>query len=184
MTTPKEERLRRKAEEAAKELVRRKPPEGKVPVDYGSLAPNRALTTRRLWPPIPDFMVRGWYEDQPFTCVDCGAVEVWLASQQKSWFEAAKGNIFSCAIRCRVCREKERLRRDEARRAYYEGLLRKHRRLERLRPRPAPISSDSPPMEAAQIETSAPRGKGNALRRRKLGRRPPPDRLREEGATD
>ena len=46
-----------------------------------------------------------FYEDKLFTCVDCGKEEVWTATQQKWWYEVAKGTIYSRAVRCRSCRK-------------------------------------------------------------------------------
>jgi len=68
-----------------------------------------------------------YYYDIEFTCQDCGSVEIWKAAQQKWWYEEAGGYFFTTAIRCRACREKERNRRDEARRVHLEGKLRKNR---------------------------------------------------------
>ncbi|HEX3871900.1 MAG TPA: zinc-ribbon domain containing protein [Pirellulales bacterium] len=59
----------------------------------------------------PDFVVRGYYLDIPFTCKSCGREEVWSATQQKWWYEVAKGQVYSTARRCRACRRKERERR-------------------------------------------------------------------------
>jgi hypothetical protein len=39
----------------------------------------------------PGFLIRGYYRDESFTCRDCGVVEVWTATQQKWWYEVAKG---------------------------------------------------------------------------------------------
>lgn len=74
---------------------------------------------------MPAFVLRGFYEDVPFRCVDCGKAEVWTAAQQKWWYEVAKGNVESRATRCRPCRRRERARRDEARRVHLEGVARK-----------------------------------------------------------
>lgn len=48
------------------------------------------------------------YRDHEFTCCDCGNIETWTAKQQQWWYEVAKGNINSGAIRCRECRVKRR----------------------------------------------------------------------------
>ena len=77
---------------------------------------------------VPAFVARGHYVDQSFTCVDCRSEEVWRATQQKWWYEVAKGNVESGAIRCRNCRQAERHRRDEARRVHLEGIAKKHQR--------------------------------------------------------
>jgi len=51
---------------------------------------------------------RQFYVDQPFDCVDCGKHEVWTATQQKWYFEVAKGSIYCRAVRCRTCRQRRR----------------------------------------------------------------------------
>ena len=45
-----------------------------------------------------------FYQDREFDCVDCGRHEIWTATQQKWWYEVAKGSIYSAATRCRACR--------------------------------------------------------------------------------
>ena len=69
----------------------------------------------------PDFVVRGYYVDQPFCCKDCGKQEVWTATRQKWWYEVAKGQVFTRANRCNACRRKERERVAEARRVQQQG---------------------------------------------------------------
>jgi len=69
---------------------------------------------------LPDY-----YFDKSFTCVDCESAEVWTAKQQKWWYEIAKGNIASTAIRCRPCRKRKRAIKSEARRVSLEGLAKK-----------------------------------------------------------
>lgn len=64
----------------------------------------------------PDWYQRGYYVDAPFTCVDCGVAEVWTATQQKWWYEVAKGQPFSFAKRCRACRRAKRELKADARR--------------------------------------------------------------------
>lgn len=91
------------------------------PVNEALLAPNNSYGA-------PDFVYRGYYVDRPFRCVDCGKEEVWTGTQQKWWYEVAKGFAYSTAIRCRLCRRRERARRDEARRIHLQGLERKARR--------------------------------------------------------
>src|SRR4051794_21608349 len=68
--------------------------EGAIKVDPTRLAPSGSWDE-------PEFQTRGYYEDAPFTCRDCGKEEVWTASQQKWWYEVAKGNPFTVASRCR-----------------------------------------------------------------------------------
>jgi hypothetical protein len=89
-----------------------------IPVNEALLAPNNSYG-------IPDFVRRGYYIDLPFRCVDCGNEEIWTGTQQKWWYEVAKGFAYSTAIRCRACRRKERERRDEARRTHLAGLAKK-----------------------------------------------------------
>ena len=54
------------------------------------------------------YIVKAYYVDEPFTCKDCGSSEVWTAKQQQWWFEVAKGEINSGAVRCRACRQRVR----------------------------------------------------------------------------
>lgn len=56
----------------------------------------------------PKFVERGYYRDEPFQCRDCGVSEVWTATQQKWWYEIAKGGVSTRATRCRPCRRKAR----------------------------------------------------------------------------
>lgn len=74
---------------------------------------------------VPPFVERGYYFDTPFTCVGCGKEEIWRATQQKWWYEVAKGGLETRANRCAPCRRIERARRAEARRVHLEGLERK-----------------------------------------------------------
>ncbi len=62
-----------------------------------------------------------YYYDVEFTCRDCGSVEIWKAAQQKWWYEEVGGYFFATAVRCRSCRQKERDRKQEARRVHLEG---------------------------------------------------------------
>lgn len=73
----------------------------------------------------PQFVYRGYYVDTTFRCQECGKAELWTATQQKWWYEIAKGYVYSTATRCRTCRRKEQARRSEARRVHLEGLSRK-----------------------------------------------------------
>lgn len=73
------------------------PPEPtEIPADLSKQAPNNSYCPPRV------------YRDKPFKCVDCGKKEVWTATQQKWWYEVAKGPVQSTAIRCRPCRAKLR----------------------------------------------------------------------------
>jgi hypothetical protein len=94
---------------------------GQAPCNPDRLAPYNSYGT-------PAFVQRGYYQDLMFQCIDCGVEEVWRATQQKWWYEVAKGYVDTTANRCRPCRRKERQRKDEARRVHVEGLARKQER--------------------------------------------------------
>lgn len=89
-------------------------PKGAIAADLSQQVPNNSYSL----PPT-------FYIDQPFTCKDCGAREVWTAERQKWWYEVAKGPVFSIAVRCRSCRKIERDRKAEARRVHLEGIAQK-----------------------------------------------------------
>lgn len=91
-----------------------------VAVDPSQLAPDGSYSR-------PDFVERGYYVDKPFECHHCGAPQTWTAAQQKWWYEVAKGGVWTTARLCRACRQRERARREEARRVHLEGLARKRR---------------------------------------------------------
>jgi hypothetical protein len=91
---------------------------GEVPVVTSELAPSNSYS-------IPDFVERGTYRPEPFVCKDCGVAEVWTPLQQKWWYETAKGDVFTTAVRCRACRTRERARKTAARRVHLEGLAMK-----------------------------------------------------------
>jgi len=48
---------------------------------------------------LPDY-----YIDQPFVCRICGKREIWLAQDQKWFYEEAKGHIDAKAVECHSCR--------------------------------------------------------------------------------
>ena len=83
------------------------------------LAPNNSYG--------PMFVLRGYYTDTAFFCIDCGKKEIWTATRQKWWYEVAKGNVNATAQRCRTCRDTERQRKIEARRVHLEGIAGKRR---------------------------------------------------------
>lgn len=89
-------------------------PLGAVAADPAQLGHNGCYCT------TPTF-----YLDRPFVCKDCGAHQVWTAKQQKWWYEIAQGPIDSIAVRCRLCRMRERARADEARRVSQAGMAKK-----------------------------------------------------------
>ncbi len=71
-------------------------------------------------PYVPEF-----YIDLEFQCRDCGTRQTWTASRQKYYYEVLKGEIEGKPIRCRSCRERERLRKAEVRRLQLEGMEKK-----------------------------------------------------------
>lgn len=93
-------------------------PRGMTPVSPALLRPNNSYD-------VPDFVRRGYYEDLVFRCIDCGAEGLWTAERQRWWYEVAQGDVFTTARRCATCRARERARKEAARRAQREGLLRK-----------------------------------------------------------
>jgi putative zinc ribbon protein len=112
----REKRSRKKSEKPKADTTAKlaERPINVVAVNVGALAHNNT------YGPLPLF-----YVDKPFVCRDCGKAEVWTATQQKWWYEVAKGHIDSHAVRCRACRRSEQQRRAEARRVHMEGLAKK-----------------------------------------------------------
>jgi hypothetical protein len=102
----------------AKPLERAPLPSRSIPVNEALLAPNNSYGA-------PEFVGRGYYVDRPFRCVDCGKEEIWTGTQQKWWYEVAKGFVYSTAVRCRICRRKKRDQSAESRRIHLEGIERK-----------------------------------------------------------
>ena len=112
---------------------------GHVAVNREKLAPNPSYDT-------PEFVSRGYYVDQPFTCIDCGKSEVWTETQQQWWYEVAKGSVQTTARRCRACRRRERERRNEAQRVQREGAA--HKQQNRLKTGQLPKSKHNQHMKA------------------------------------
>jgi len=95
---------------------------------HGHIKVNAALLRPDNSYGFPDYVERGYYIDRSFTCKDCGRQDVWTATQQKWWYETAKGGVWTAATRCRLCRRRERERRNEARRVHLEGVARRRTR--------------------------------------------------------
>ncbi len=91
-----------------------------VLVNPARLAPDNSYGT-------PDFVSRGYYVARPFNCKHCGASQIWTETQQKWWYEVAKGGVWSLAILCRPCRRRERDRSQAAREAHLLGLAAKRK---------------------------------------------------------
>jgi predicted RNA-binding Zn-ribbon protein involved in translation (DUF1610 family) len=111
---------RRRARAAVASKLRGSEPHGEIsggtaPCNSEALAPYNSYGQ-------PPFVERGFYMDVLFKCKDCGKEEVWRATQQKWWYEVAKGNVETRAVRCNACRRIERERQAEARRIHLEGL--------------------------------------------------------------
>ena len=120
----KAQRLRRAERQIQIRRVNARPvdrPIGTEPVTPTLLRSNNSYG-------IPDFVQRGYYQDRPFRCKDCGVDEIWTAAQQQWWFEEAQGDVWTTAVRCRACRASERARKAEARRIHLEGLAMKQER--------------------------------------------------------
>lgn len=114
----RQELLLERKRKAAKKESAGKPQLQTVPCNPGCLAPYNSYGE-------PAFVQRGYYQDRPFQCKDCGVQELWRATQQKWWYEVAKGNVDSLATRCRACRRKERERKANARRISEQGMEKK-----------------------------------------------------------
>lgn len=110
-------RARRRIRQAL-EPVARPRPAGAVAVSPSLLAPNNSYDS-------PEFLLRGYYADIHFRCLDCGAECVWTADRQRWWYEIARGDVFSTAIRCKACRAVERARKATARRIQQQGMQQK-----------------------------------------------------------
>ena len=109
---------KQRAKAAAKSRAARL--KGQVLVNVANLCPTNSYGT-------PDFVHREYYVDMPFQCKDCGTSQVWRATQQKWWYESAKGDVWTVAIRCRPCRRREQARKAAARAVHQAGLAKKGR---------------------------------------------------------
>jgi hypothetical protein len=78
-----------------------------VRVNYAALEKKTPL-----YPDAVVYLKTGWYRDYPFHCADCGKLEVWTATQQKWWYEVAKGGKLTIPRRCRICRKIHREKKE------------------------------------------------------------------------
>lgn len=109
----------RRFERARKKLAQLKSTSNLQHLPVGAvLADQTMLPYTGSYSPMPLY-----YVDKPFVCKDCGVEQVWTAAQQKWWYEVARGNINSTAVRCRDCRRQERQRKAEAHRVHLQGLM-------------------------------------------------------------
>jgi hypothetical protein len=115
---------RRKRAEKAKYVRPRDPRQGMPPVSQTAPCNPSLLAPYNSYG-FPKFVRDGYYVDTPFACAHCQKPEIWRATQQKWWFEVAKGHVDTRAKLCNPCRRSERARRTEARRVHLEGLARK-----------------------------------------------------------
>lgn len=124
-TELRELRQRRKEKHKEKAIaLKQDQAPGKIPVNAVRCNPEALAPSSSYYTVLP-FVDRGYYIDLPFQCVECQKQEIWMATQQQWWYEVAKGNVLSFAVRCRACRQMERNRKIEARRVHLEGLARK-----------------------------------------------------------
>jgi hypothetical protein len=93
------------------------PPPGAVMADQAELVHNNTYDR------FPRF-----YVDKVIVCRDCGKEEVWAAERQKWWYEVAKGNINTQAIRCRECRAKRKSSKRRSQTSPFRGFGNKIRK--------------------------------------------------------
>lgn len=91
-----------------------------VRVNYAALEKKTPL-----YPDAMFYLKAGWYRDYPFHCADCGKLEVWTATQQKWWYEVAKGGKLTTPRRCRTCRKAHREKQEAHRLKTLAGYERK-----------------------------------------------------------
>ena len=65
-----------------------------------------------LYPQAMFYIQSGWYRDYPFHCADCQRLEIWTDTQQKWWYEVAKGGRLTVATRCRRCRKIQKVKKE------------------------------------------------------------------------
>lgn len=125
MTSGKQRRREIKSARTARARKKGPAPGAGISVTLGTAPCNPALLAPNHSCSDPSFVQCGYYRDLPFRCRDCGRREVWTATRQKWWYEVAKGDVWTTALRCNSCRRKERERRAEARRVHLEGVAAK-----------------------------------------------------------
>jgi len=87
------------------------------------MADHSELEHNNTYGPLPIF-----YVDKLVICRDCSAKEVWRAEQQKWWYEVAKGNINSEAVKCSACRKNDKETKAIARKIHLDGIAQKEQR--------------------------------------------------------
>jgi hypothetical protein len=125
---PKSGKQRSKALRERRREKLQPPPPRHDPRRIGPTTETAPCNTAQLAPynsyGQPAFVASGYYIDQPFTCMGCGKEEVWRATQQKWWYEVAKGDVNTTAIRCCACRRAKREASAASRKVHLEGLAR------------------------------------------------------------
>jgi len=116
--TAKRKQRKARDHDSPKRQSRPRPPRPPIPVNEDLLAPYNSYGA-------PDFVRRGYYLDRPFRCAACGSEQTWTGTQQKWWYEVAKGYPYSTAKLCRPCRRREQERRAESRHVHLEGAARR-----------------------------------------------------------
>jgi len=114
MKKKKKRKLKQKKREQEKLEKRNTIPEGAILANLPPLIPYNTHGQ------LPEY-----YMDKEFICRDCGSNELWTATQQKWWYEVAKGSIYSNAVRCRSCREKVKEAKERQKKHMEEMALKK-----------------------------------------------------------
>ena len=96
------------ARAVTRQRERKRRREGERPTPFDAVKVNAELLRPYNSYGVPLFVSLGYYVDHAFACRDCGQAQVWRATQQKWWYEVAKGQVYSTAVRCRQCRAKDR----------------------------------------------------------------------------
>src|SRR5258708_5975050 len=119
-TSAKSNRQRRKELDAKRAAKRTKEEQLRDAAARAAAIKGKVLVNVELLRPTgsydrPGFVQRGYYEDEPYTCRDCGSKEIWRATQQKWWYEVAKGDVWTRAGRCLPCRRRLRAQQEAER---------------------------------------------------------------------
>jgi hypothetical protein len=107
MTTRKEKKLTRDLHQQRESRIARLVEAGRIksaaeiPEDALPAALELQNPQGTWWPPL-------FYRDISFHCQDCGKHEVWSATQQRWYYEIAKGPVQATAKRCGACRKKHK----------------------------------------------------------------------------
>ncbi|MDB6006545.1 MAG: hypothetical protein JWR15_3532 [Prosthecobacter sp.] len=107
MTTRKERNLARALKQQRESRIARLVEAGKI--KSAEEIPEDALPAAlELQNPQGTWFPPLFYLDMGFDCKDCGKPEVWSGTQQRWYYEIAKGPVQAHATRCRSCRKKQR----------------------------------------------------------------------------